>query len=124
MIDGRVRLRHAFTTLALLAAAWAAILLLTGGIAFSVGPLHVSSRNARNPALAAMLLLGAAVACAPAGARRRTLVSDFRSATAPLSQRLTTGGSALSRLQQVGSRPGVAPAAVALLIALMLGASW
>ena len=124
MIDGRVRLRHAFTTLALLAAAWAAILLLTGGIAFSVGPLHVSSRNARNPALAALLLLAGAAASAPAGARRRTLAADFRSAIAPLAPRLTTGSSALSRLRHIGSRPGVAPAAVALLIAFMLGASW
>jgi hypothetical protein len=63
--------------LASLSAAWSAVALLTGGLSVNLGPLHLSSRNPRNPALAALLLLALAWALSVRGIRRQQLRTDW-----------------------------------------------
>lgn len=77
MSDGRTRLRLALSTLGSLAGAWSLLLVMTSGVSFTVGPLHVSSRNARNPAIGALVMLALAALCAPPGVRIRTVVRDL-----------------------------------------------
>src|SRR5689334_23482831 len=124
MTDGRARLRHAFITLALFAAAWSAILVLTSGIAFSLGPLHVSSRNARNPALAAVLLVAGAASCAPAGVRLRTLIAELAAPLVRLGTGVVATGRGGSRLLRAVSQPPATSVFVALVIAVLLALSW
>ena len=69
MRERRVVLRRVLMALALVSAAWSTLLLVTHGIVLRVAWLRVSSHNFRNPALAALLLAGAAIASAPKGAR-------------------------------------------------------
>jgi hypothetical protein len=76
MSEGRARLRHGLVTLGCLAAAWSITLVVTRGVSFDIGPVHLSSRNARNPAIVALLVLIAAVFLAPAGARVHSVGRD------------------------------------------------
>ena len=76
MSDGRTQLRFALSTLGVLAAAWSLVLGVTRGVSVHLGAVHISSRNARNPVLAALLLIGLAAVVAPTGRRARTIVAD------------------------------------------------
>jgi hypothetical protein len=66
--------RRAFVFLAVAAAIWSLVVVLTGGLAL---PLF-SSRNPRNPIILTVLMLVAAWRAAPAGDRRRMIAVDLR----------------------------------------------
>jgi hypothetical protein len=68
--------RRGCVVLAGFAAAWTLIALLSRGISFDLGPLHVSSRNPRNPALVALLTIVIAWALADPDDRHRQLQLD------------------------------------------------
>ncbi len=124
MNDRRVRARRALTNVGLLAAAWSAALAVTHGIVFSLGPLHITSRNARNPALGALLLWAAAAACAPAGSRARTVVADIGSTLGRLGPGISASSQVLSRVWRAVSQPPGTSILVGGLIALMLATTW
>jgi hypothetical protein len=75
-----LRLRHGALALAAVAASWAAVVATTGGGTLQVGDLRVSSRSAWRPALAALLLIGAALWRATADERRQLLAAIGRGA--------------------------------------------
>ena len=58
------------------AVAWAYVISITGGFVVELGPLRVSSRNANNPLLLALLAIGAAWILAPAGRRGGTMLAE------------------------------------------------
>ncbi len=120
MSDGRTRLRQALGALSLVAAAWSFTLVITRGVSFSVGPLHVSSRNAQNPALGALLLLAFAILAAPAGLRARTVADDLMLA----GRRALAAARDGLRLLNVSTPPQVVGVLAALLVALTLLTSW
>ena len=61
--------------MALLAGAWSYFTALTGGFNIELGGARISSRGARNPAVATVVLGALAWMLAPAGSRWRTLHS-------------------------------------------------
>jgi len=125
MTEARARVRRALSTVGLLAAAWSAILVVTHGVAFSLGPLHLSSRNARNPALGALLVWIAAAVCAPAGARVRTVLGDVLRPLNHLGRAMAASGSrTFGRVWRVASQPPGTSVLVAGLAALLLATSW
>ncbi len=67
------RLRPLLATLALVLGTWAGVVWITGGVAFTVAGLRVSSRSATRPALLAAVLLAGALWGWAAGDRRRHL---------------------------------------------------
>lgn len=67
MDSRRTAARRVLLGLAVLAAIWAAILALTGGVAVSIAGVRLSSRSPRNP-----LLIAIVSACAAAALARRT----------------------------------------------------
>jgi hypothetical protein len=69
--------RRGLLALAILAAVWAAVILLTGGFGVRIAGVRVSSRNFRNPLLLALLAACGAVALAHPGSRR-VLQDDLR----------------------------------------------
>ena len=117
MTDRRVPVSRALSTIGLLAAAWSVAIALTRGFVVGFGPVHFSSRNARNPAIAALVLLAASVMAAPAGARWRTVRGELARAG-----RFVASLSA--RPIELADRPAVATGAVALLVVLTLAVSW
>ena len=125
MTDARARARRALSAIGLLAAAWSAVLVVTHGVILSLGPLHVSSRNARNPALGALLLWVAAAVCAPAGARIRTVAADILSPLSRLGAGMAASSSRiLARAWHVASQPPGTSVLVAGLVALLLTTTW
>jgi hypothetical protein len=124
MEDGRARARRALSTVGLLAAAWSAVLAVTQGVAFSLGPLHVSSRNARNPALGALLFWVAAAFCAPAGARFQTVLADVASPLRRLGLGMVSGSQILPRLWRAMTRPPATTAFAGLLVLALLATVW
>ena len=58
------------------AVAWAYAISITGGFVVELGPLRISSRNANNPLLLALLAMGAAWILAPAGRRGSTMLAE------------------------------------------------
>ncbi len=124
MSDGRTRLRLALSTLGFLAAAWSLTLVMTRGVSFDLGALHVSSRNARNPAIGALLLLIGAAILAPTGARRRTVTADITSVL----RGTALFGAALPgpffRLLAVLIRPRVLTALAVIVVGLTLALAW
>ncbi|HVQ41536.1 MAG TPA: glycosyltransferase family 39 protein, partial [Vicinamibacterales bacterium] len=124
MSAGRTRLRLALSTLGFLAAAWSLTLVVTRGVSFTLGTLHVSSRNARNPAIGALLLLIGAVVLAPAGARRRTITADI---TGVLRGTALFGAALpgpILRLLAVLIRPRVLTALAVIVVGLTLALAW
>jgi uncharacterized membrane protein len=72
----RASARRALLALAIVAVAWAVVVVLTGGFGTRVAGIRVSSRNARNPLLFAVLASGIAFGLA-GPTRRRTLAGDL-----------------------------------------------
>ena len=124
MEDGRARARRALSTVGLLAAIWSAVLAVTHGVVFSLGPLHVSSRNARNPALGALLLWAAAAVCAPAGARVATVFADLTAPVRRVGVRMVSGSQVLPRLWRALTRRPATSVFAGLLVALLLATIW
>jgi hypothetical protein len=125
MTDARARVRRALSTVGLLAAAWSAVLVVTHGVAFSLGPLHLSSRNARNPALGALLVWIAAGVCAPAGVRVLTVAGDILRPLSRLGRVMAASGSrTFGRVWQAASQPPGTSVLVAGMVALLLATSW
>jgi hypothetical protein len=124
MSDGRARLRHALSTLGFLGAAWSLTLVMTRGVSISLGALHFSSRNWRNPAIGALLLLVCATVLAPAGVRRRTVIADI----ADVLRGTALFGAALPgplvRLLANLTRPRVLTAMAIAIVGLTLWLSW
>ena len=79
------RLRRSLLGLAALLALWAAAVALTGGFVLDLGAIRLSSRNALNPFILALLACAAA-AHAPAGRRRATLAADGHALATPLTR--------------------------------------
>lgn len=75
--DSRLRARRACVALAVAAACWSLLALLTGGVSFHLGFLSLSSRNPRNPALAAALMFLAAWTLGDPGSRGQQLLFDL-----------------------------------------------
>lgn len=67
----RHRLMQVSVVVSILAGSWALAVLLTGGLAFQLGSLHLSSRHALNPAILAVLSAVAAFKLATRDERRR-----------------------------------------------------
>jgi hypothetical protein len=72
------RLRRFCVYTACAAAAWAAVVGASGGISIALGPVHLSTRNPRNPTLVALLALAAAWTLAPKGSSTRAIADDCR----------------------------------------------
>ena len=121
--DGRARLRRALSRIGLLAAVWAVVLAVTNGVAVALGPIHFSSRNARNPAIGALILLSAAFLLAPAGRRREAIVGDVVGSAARV-RGLVGAWRALLRACRAAIRPPVTTVFAAALVGLTLAASW
>lgn len=121
--DGRARLRRALSRIGLLAAVWAVILAVTNGVAVALGPIHFSSRNARNPAIGALILLAAAFLLAPAGRRRQALAGDIAGPAARI-RGLIVAWPALLRAWDAATRPPLTTAFAIVLVGLTLAASW
>ena len=66
----RHRLMQVSVVVSILAGSWALAVLLTGGLAFQLGSLHLSSRHALNPAILAVLSAVAAFKLATRDERR------------------------------------------------------
>jgi hypothetical protein len=124
MTDGRARLRFALGTLAVAAAAWSVLLIVTGGISFDIGALHVSSRNVRNPAIGAVLALIVAAWLAPAGARRRTIAADVSSILRGPALVVSTLPGVLRRTIALILRPQLLTALAVCVVAVTLAWSW
>ncbi len=67
----RHRLMQVSVVVSILAGSWALAVLLTGGLAFQLGSLHLSSRHALNPAILAVLSAVAAFKLATRDEQRR-----------------------------------------------------
>lgn len=67
--------RHASIALAAVAAAWAVVVVTTGGISLQLGPVRLSSRSAWRPAAVALVLALLALARTTSAERRRMLVA-------------------------------------------------
>jgi len=124
MSDGRTRLRSALATLGFLAAAWSFTLVVTGGVSFHLGPLHVSSRSARNPALAALLLVTAAACLAPARARLAVVWRDIRQFLAGVASFARTIARQFTHGFTLLRRPRVLTALAALVVLLTMALVW
>lgn len=109
--------RRALLTVAAVAALWALVVTLTGGVSIELGPLNISSRNPRNPALAAGVLVAVLWAIAPRGTRIAAARADGRW-IASNAGRLARGLLATwLRVERIPRR--VAPVAVLLLAGLV-----
>lgn len=123
MSAGRTRLRFGLSTLGFVAAAWSLTLVVTRGVSFDLGALHISSRNARNPAIGALLLLILAAVLAPAGARRRTVIADITNVLrGPALLGLTLRP--VVRLLAVLRRPRVLTALAVIVVGVTLTLAW
>jgi hypothetical protein len=122
--DGRARVRRALSRIGLAAAIWAAVLAVTHGVSFALGPLHISSRNARNPAIASLVLLAAAWFLAPAGAAAEAVFEDFAKPTGRLGRLLPPVWEGVRRLFEIASRPPAATLFAVVLVVLTLAVSW
>ena len=75
-----LRLRRSLVFLTCLALAWAVLVGVTDGFAFSRGRLHISARSARNPLFLAVVALVATWALGPGGRRGRALLAAWQNA--------------------------------------------
>ncbi len=108
------RLRRCLLSLAALLLLWAATIALSGGLVLDLGASRISSRNTVNPLLLALVAIGAAVALAPSGLRRQTLVADWQALMAPLTSRTARITSARWRWLATAGAALLAVAIVAL----------
>jgi hypothetical protein len=74
----RFTLRRTCVVIGVVAAAWSVLCALTGGVSFSFGILAFSSRNPRNPAIAAIFVLAAAWSLSETRPRRHAVLGDLR----------------------------------------------
>ena len=124
MRERRVVLRRVLMALALVSAAWSTLLLVTHGIVLRVAWLRVSSHNFRNPALAALLLAGAAIASAPKGARLRVFSDDGASALRRTREAITRTSPALGRVLALLASQGTMTIAAVLMCVGIVTLSW
>jgi hypothetical protein len=103
-LDAVTRLRRVVLSIAVVAALWAALAALTGGGAIQLGAIRISSRNPRNPLLAALLAAALAWAIAPGGGRTTAIVSDARWMFTPMLEYLRRLAAAWMRADAVVQR--------------------
>ena len=104
---------------------WSLLVILTGGFSATLGPIRLSSRNPRNPAIIALVCGVFAWAAAPAGSRRRAIAGDVLTlwdAAYPVVMPAWSFGARLAeRFEQRARLVAVAIAAVTALAIVYIG---
>jgi len=124
MHERRAALRRSLMAVALVSAAWSTLLLVTNGVVLRLGPLRVSSRNFRNPAIAALLLAGVAIASAPKGARLGVFLDDAAAARRRAREAINRASPALGRALALMAGQRSMTIAAVLMCAGIITLSW
>jgi hypothetical protein len=124
MPDSRVRLRRTLVLLALLSAAWAATLIVTRGVVWQLGPLRISSRNARNPVFATVLLVAISAIVAPRGSRIQALRDDLDVILDPLRRLIARVSPALARTVDTATGTASMTSLAVLMAVAIVVLSW